>query len=224
MQEINAWLKSEQDFNEGVCLYQKYGANTFFIKILLSDGPTQYNIDKLGAELESLAPALPAIIDIPKKKINTNPTENKQAGQTHTPPLSLADQQPASDNGLERYLGLKELLKTTYRQIERNMAELDLNTKESLLHLTAKNILSLHQKTRDIYKLLDHYDEHGKFPVVKNIEVVRTPAEEIQLLRQSTSKAKTRLKSKTCRDRTETENLIEANNRRIIELGGKVKS
>ena len=94
--------------------------------------------------------------------------------------------------------------------------------------MTAKQVLSLHGKLQDCWKLIDYYDEHGSFPLVKpTVEDVRaelTPADEIQLLRQSTSKAKTRLKNPNCRDVDATKELIKRNNERIIQLGGKVKS
>jgi hypothetical protein len=65
MQEINAWLHSNQDFEAGKALYFEYGKNSFY-KTILSKGPTPYSIDKLEVWLKALAPALPAIIEHPK--------------------------------------------------------------------------------------------------------------------------------------------------------------
>ncbi|MNY39259.1 hypothetical protein D3C86_1739350 [compost metagenome] len=53
-------------------------------------------------------------------------------------------------------------------------------------------------------------------------EIIRTPEEEIQLLRVSNSKAKTRLKSGRCKNIARTEELIKSNNSKIAELLNKV--
>jgi hypothetical protein len=236
MQEVNAWLRSGKDFEVGKSLYVKYGTNSFFKSLLNTQGATPYNVKKLGAELKTLAPAPPAIVNqikTSKPLVDTKTGKSvikdtiivtDQPSPTENEPLPSSEPlAPKSPDDFAKYLELKELLKSTYRQLERNMAELDISTKETYLHLCAKNILSLDDKIKTIWKFIDYFDEHGSFPGTKP-EVVRTPAEEMQLLRQSTSKAKTRLKSPTCRDVEATKQLIIDNNKRIFELGGKVKS
>jgi hypothetical protein len=216
MQEINAWLQSNQDFNTGAALYVKYGTNKFF-KTILEKGPTPYSVIKLEAELIRLAPATPAIIDAPQPIIEADqPVPKKEQA------LPVEDQQKRSKD-FAMYLLIKEGQKTLYRQLERNMIELDLGKGERLLHLTAKQILSIHSKITDNYKLIDLFDVEGKFPDPKQ-PIEYTPKEEIQKLRVSNSKANMRLKNPDCRDPEETKKLIERNNARIIELGGKVKA
>lgn len=214
MQDITAWLTGGEDFEQGKALYLQYGTNNFFKSLLLS-GPTPYNINKLRAELESFTPATPALPDKPQPPIESD----QQA-----PPITEG---PAPVKGdpkeFEKYLELQQLIKLTYRQLERNMIELDLTSKESVLRLIAMNIIALYEKKQRIFGLLDHYDEHGTFPLVGKVDVVRSPAAEIQLLRVSNSTAKRRLQG-NCRDRAATQQLIQKNNQRIIELGGKVKS
>jgi hypothetical protein len=214
MQEINAWLHNGQEFTQGVKLYTEHGKNSFFKKLLLA-GPTPYTIEKLEAELRSLAPAPPAIQDKPKQFFDSN---QPPVGKTEA---DLVDQESSSED-FTRYLQLKEHQKTLYRQLERNMIELDLSENERIRHMTAKNILGLNSKIQDIYKLIDLFDEKGKFPTEKE-QVTRTAADEIQLLRVSNWKANQRLQSKKCRDVLQTKKLIEDNNKRIIELGGTVK-
>jgi hypothetical protein len=216
MQEINAWLQSNQDFNAGAALYVKYGTNSF-LKGLLEKGPTPYSIRKLEAELINLAPAEPAIIDTPQPTIEADQPVPK-AEQAFN-----ADDQKKRSKDFALYLLIKEDQKNLYRQLERNMIELDLGKGERLLHLTAKQILSIHSKITDNYKLIDLFDVEGKFPDPK-LPIEYTPKEEIQKLRVSNSKAHTRLKNPDCRDPEETRKLIEKNNARIIELGGKVKA
>ena len=218
MQEINAWLRSGKDFETGKALYIKYGKNSLFKSLLNTQGATPYNIKKLGADLKDLAPAPPAIsTEAPPISIvaTVPPPANLQEGEKAEAP------QP-SVKLMERYLGLKELLKQKYRQLERNMAVLDFSDDPNFLHLTAKQILSLNNQIGDIHDLIDYFDEHGTFPFVEvTEEIIRTPAQELQLLWQSNSKAKRRINSGKCRDIKKTQELIEINNKRISELLGK---
>lgn len=213
MQEIHAWLHNGRDFESGADLYRKYGSNSF-LKLLLSDGPTPFNEEQLLAELEALASAHPAAVD-QESAVSSNITEKPKKADSDQPIKSNPDDH-------SRYLNLKEAQKNLYRQLDRNMMELDRGTKQSFLHLTSNNILSLHAKVMDIWRLLDYYDAKGKFPDLKP-EIIRTSEEEIQALRVSISKANSRLKSSGCRDRAQTEQLIITNKKRILELGGKVK-
>jgi hypothetical protein len=217
MQEINAWLTSCQEFKSGAALYQKYGKNSFLKKLLL-DGPTPYTSERLVAELTAMAPAAPATIDAPPTKIRLPKAPDKRP----EPSIDQGAAPISNPADLERYLQLKEYQKTLYRQMERNMTELDLSSKESFLHMTAKNIMAIHSKIRDIYKLTDYFDAKGTFPDGK-VPVIKIAADEIQALRVSTSRAKTRLRSPGCRNVEQTKQLIEDNNKRIIELGGTVK-
>jgi hypothetical protein len=225
MQEINAWLRSGKDFETGKVLYIKYGKNSFFKSLLNTQGATPYNIKKLGADLKDLAPAPPATTtDAPPIPIvaTVPPPANVHEGENTEAPA------PSNTSEYPKYLQVKQQIQTFYRQIERNRTELDLQTNPRVLHLTAKQVLSLHGKLTDCWKLIDYYDEHGCFPLVKptveEVRAKRDSTEEIQMLRQSTSKAKTRLKNPNCRDVEATKELIKRNNDRIIQLGGKVKS
>ncbi len=223
MQEINAWLQSGKDFETGKALYIEYGNNSIFKSLLNNQGATPYNIKKLGAELKKLAPAPPAITkatSIIPIVATVPPPANVQEAEIAETPTNNTSEYP-------KYLQLKDYIQKLYRQIERNRTELDLGTNPAFLHQTAKQILSLHGKLQDAWKMVDYYDEYGCFPVIKaSVEEVRakkSPAEEIQLLRQSTSKAKTRLENPNCRDVEATKALIQKNIQRIKELGGTVK-
>lgn len=212
MHEINVWLNLNSDFYIGVDLYEKYGSNSFLKKLLRSGGATPYNILKLETELKRLSPALEVKPDVLKPLPN-----REKLADIPTQPDTIKSH---PENHV-KYLQLVEYKKNLYRQLERNMMELDVSEKEIILHMTAKTILALHNKIQDIYKLLDFFDEKGQFPAKKEV-ISRSPPEEIQLLRVSTSKAKQRLESGKCRDVQQTKTLIEQNNKRILELGGKV--
>lgn len=217
MQEINAWLQNGRDFNTGAELYNKYGDNSFLKKLLLSE-PTPYTKEKLEAELEALASAQPAIqTDIEFTKIEYEAPV--QPDQVEPEKVTVDPKQHA------RYLSLLELKKNTYRQLENNMVAMRMSSDQSFLHVTAKQILALHSKISEIYRLIDYYDQNGSFPLIKIQEaVVRTPAEEIQLLRVRISRAKGRLKAPNCRDEQKTLKLIEANRNRIAVLMEMLKA
>ncbi|RQO65083.1 hypothetical protein DBR40_24745 [Pedobacter sp. KBW01] len=218
MQEINAWLQNGLDYKTGAALYIKYGNNTFLKRLLEAD-PTPYTTEKLEAELRKMAPELNVIADKPKLEIK----QHAPAPSEQVEPVKTPDQCKSNTEDLKRYLQIKEDQKTLYRQLERNMTELDMSKNEPFLLLTAKNILSLHGKIRDRYKLIDYFDLNGEFPDLK-AKIQRTPAEEIQLLRVSIYKAKIRLQSPGCRDIEQTKKLITESQNRIIALGGKIKS
>jgi hypothetical protein len=207
MQEINAWLQGGQIFTDGVQLYDRYGKSNF-LKTLFANGPTPYNIEKLAAELIALAPTPPAIVEvkseIEKPKDKVEEVEN------------IVKKQVSNPENHKIYLAFLEQQKTLYRQLERNMVELDLQKSESILFATAKQILHLHKKITGNYFLIDYFDEHGYFPHQEVKAALKTDA--MQLLQQSISKAKRRLKSGKCRDAQQTNDLIAEQTKKLMEL------
>jgi len=117
MQDINAWLQGNQDYNTGLALYSKYGQSEF-LKNLFANGPTPFNKSKLAAELLKLAPTPPAneIAVIPN-------TELLELSESKTE-FSESDLKQKAENH-KIYLAFQEDNKTKYRQLERNMAMLD---------------------------------------------------------------------------------------------------
>lgn len=208
MQDINAWLKSDRNFKIGSELYAKYGANSFLKKLLLSD-PTPYIIQKLEAELLTIASAQPAHTDRPQPTI-----------EIPSPPQKTNEALPTIDQkSMERYLWLKSDLKLKYSQLQRNMVALDLLKDEKALLQTSNSILILQDKITNIYDLIDFYDEHSRFPDQENKEVnIKTPQQELQSLYQSRCRAIDRIKSGKCRNLKKTTALLEEINKRIDEL------
>jgi hypothetical protein len=210
MQDILAWLKSERDFTKGVELYKKFGTNNFF-KTLLTAGPTPYNLKKLVAELEVLAPATPAI---PQKQVANIKIQEPKAAP-------IADK----SKDIEKYLQLKQTLSRKYDQLKRNMAQLDYEKKQDVLHLTAKQILSLDSQIKEIWMQLDFYDENGTFPVLepKPEPPKRSTSQSIQLLHQTISKAKARYASGKCRNPEKTLELIKTSQTQLDEMKKELK-
>jgi hypothetical protein len=213
MQEINAWLLSEQDFFKGVALYIEHGSNTFFKDLLKSAGPTLYNIQKLCAELTKLAPTSPAITE--------DPTETTQLTTQHVAQPKSESQLPKPTNGHDhsRYLKLLTRRDEIVRQLDRNMAALDFSTDKNALHQTAKQILRLHQTKQELWAMIDHYQQHGSF---EPVEFKEPPSREkkMQLIYQSICKARKRLADPNYDDRKKTQLLIDSKLKELEELKG----
>ncbi|WP_285055146.1 hypothetical protein [Pedobacter ginsengisoli] len=215
MQEINAWLNSDRDFNAGSALYGKYGTNSFFKKILHEQGATQYNVKKLAAELIDLAPAQPAPVsfDAPNISIDEALPDHQITGDQETP-VNIAN-----PKDMQRYLSLKATLKQHYNHFQRNMVLLDVSTDQRILLKTAASLSTLQDKITGIYDLLDFFDEHNHFPIVsKTVETVKTPKQELDALYTSNWKAEKRLENPHCRDKEKTKLLITTNLQRIAQL------
>ncbi|MCX2473564.1 hypothetical protein OQZ33_04385 [Pedobacter sp. MC2016-05] len=212
MQDFNAWLQSGQNYDVGLALYAKHGQSDF-LKKLFADGPTPFNKSKLVAELSKLAPtppAIPEILKIPVTELSESKAEQSELAEFE------AKKQNAENH--KYYLAFQEDNKTLYRQIERNMFMLDASIEQPILLTTAKNILHLHKKIKDNYRMIDHFDEVGYFPFQKT-KVLLT--DEAQLIYQSLSKARKRLASGICKDAVKTKKLIESKLARLAEINGK---
>ena len=195
MQDINAWLSSDRNYDIGYQLYNKYGKSTF-LKDLLSAGPSIFNIQKLEAELIALAPAPPAIL----------PFENV-----------VNEVQPKADLAAhKKYLEIKSNQRLKYRQIDYNKAILFLTDDQEILHQTAKQILKLDDEIREMWMIIDHYDSTGTFPWEKQKSEPTTP--EVKRLMSQVSRAKNRLKSPSCRNAEETQKLIDDKLKRIEQI------
>ncbi|KAA8483756.1 hypothetical protein BDE36_1780 [Arcticibacter tournemirensis] len=214
MQEINAWLLNDHDFYKGAELYEKYGANSFFKKLLTSAGPTPYNVSKLRAELEKLAPASPATEEIKPTEAVTLPVTTQQPATAETAEKAAPNQKDHA-----RYLFLLQRRNDIVMQLDRNMAILDLSNDKNVLFQTAKQVLRLHQQKEEIWSLIDYYQEHGTFEIIPEPEKP-SREKEMQQIYVSLSKARKRLADPEYKDRAKTEKLIADKLRRLEELKG----
>lgn len=206
MQEIKAWLNSNQDFDIGAKLYQQFGTNAFF-KNLLKAGKTPFNLQQLPKKLAELLPE-----EIPAQK----PEKPKPAAkEKELPTPNLSDH--------VKKLELDDYVKKLYKQLNLNRAILIQSDKESILFATAKQIKKIRKEISKTWTFIDFYNENGFLPDAAKDQKKHSPEEKIQLLRQSISKAKARLKKPNCKNREATEKLIEENIKQILALGGSVK-
>jgi len=208
MQEINAWLQSNQNYEAGLLLYSTYGKSRF-LKDLFTSGPTPYNIEKLETELKNLAPTSPAIIEVETQTTHLSDAIDKIYTQTFKSKSAEIEDQV-------KLLALKSERDNKYRQLERNMNVLDLSADKSVLHATAKQILLLHDQITDLWRQIDYFNDKGHFLFEKAKLPPKT--DKIQLLHQSISRAKTRLKNVKCRNPKQTEKLIADKITQLLEL------
>lgn len=193
MQEIRAWLENK-DYAEGVALYEKHGTNDF-LKGLFAGTPTEYTRIKLHEELTRL--------------IADSPAPKETAVQLAASPIPML-----ADNPL--YLKLCRERDQTYRQIDRNMYQLDACRSKSTRHHIAKQILRLQRRKQRILAELDYIDEHGRPMPVTPEKEVKTP--EMQRLYVQICKAEKRLQKTVLRNRAKTERLLTVKRARLEEL------
>ena len=195
MEKIKQWFNSNMDYADGVALYLQFGNNAF-LKQRFQVNSDSYNRKKLNEELEKLA-----------------------GGKTHINPKEEAP--PPQKNNLavdsQKYLALKKNRDEAVKQIERNMAVLDLSTSKKILFETAKQLLKLHQRKTELWAQINFFDQYGHFePLPAKKEIPKE--KEIQLLYQSISKANKRLANPAYKNRTKTQELREKQLARLNEL------
>jgi hypothetical protein len=205
MSDVLNWIASDQNYNDGVSLYVKLGASDFYKKLFTS-GLTPYNKTKLLDEMQKLCPAGD------QKSAKAKPLENI------TIPTPQPEQVNAKD--YERYLRIKQAIADLYLQANRAKFTLNSIKNRHILLQTALLLKKIKRGIMDYYKLIDHYDEVGRFPSLEadDIDHIKDPAKKVQLLRQSNAKAKARLADKDCKTRVKTEKLLKFNEQLIAKL------
>ena len=198
MQTIENWLKSNRIYTEGVNLYLIHGKNEF-LKKRFQAICDDYSKKKLAEELQQLL---------------TESTREARPQDTAKVPLQTNIIQEADQ---AHYLGLLRKRDDIVKQIERNMAVLDLSTDRNVLHQTAKQILKLHQKKCETWEKIDFYQTHGHFQLEPKKAII--PKEKkIQQLYQAISKAKKRLADPKCKNQTKTQQLLHRHEARLQKL------
>jgi hypothetical protein len=203
MSLVQDWLDGDRDFAAGVKLYAEHGGKAFYLTMFDKAGPTDYNRAKLLAELTKLAGSEPAPAPILKKPV------------TKPPPSLKPTPDKAADN--RKYLDLVRRKKDLYTQLNMLMMEKQFLPAGEKLRVCAFDIIKTHQAIVENWALLDHYQEHQSFPS-KPAKPMRDDKTEAQYLRQAISRAKSRLKSPNCRDRTATALLLKQKENELAEL------
>lgn len=196
--DVAEWLKNG-DYEQGVQLYKLHGKNTF-LKEKFAAGINDYNSAKLREELQKLAPSAP------ETAIETKGTPNQG-----TPATSPIPPKNAQENAV-RYAKLTKQKQKLYQEQNMLMADRHHLQEGEQLRVCAVRILTISQQLTEVWAQIDYYQEHQCFPddlpPVQPTPAIE-PKKKMQLLRQSISKAKSRLKKPTCRDSEQTQKLID---------------
>jgi hypothetical protein len=206
MQTIAAWLKNGT-YEVGVQLYQKHGTNSY-LKQRFALGPNDYNKNKLREELQKLLQVTPDPLPVP--------TEKSKKVATNVPTSQPVIINKAQDT--KTYHALIKKRDHTYLELNQLMEQKHYLPEGNELRLCCLSIISKHQTLTEIWAKLDYYEEHERFPDQMPERVKRSPKQELQYLRQTISKANTRLAKPNCRDKEKTEKLITDSKSRLAEL------
>ena len=236
MQEIREWLQNPV-YEVGVRLYQQYGSNSF-LKQKFAAGIGDYNVKKLRDEMERISDVGSASgrtswsIRQSADKFSDLETKSKgfveQKAESLKPKAAIEPkaETPSSDKveaDRGKYLGICKTRDRLYRELDALMSERHHLPEGEKLLKCAERIVLTNQQITECWEKIDFWTENGYLPdepVKPNID----PKKEIQLLRQAISKANSRLKNPTCREREQTQKLIETSKARIAELKAKINA
>jgi hypothetical protein len=200
MQHIADWLKTGT-YEQGVQLYEQHGSNSF-LKTKFKAGANDYNVAKLREELGKMAESC----------------ELKVEGNGPAPVEPIAE--PPNADSAKKYLQLCKKRDRLYLELNVLMEQKHHLPDGDELKQCAFAILTWYQKIRETWVAIDYYNAHGTFPAEEVIPDKKdiAPKKEMQLLRQTISKAVKRLESPTCRDRAKTETLLAISRNNLARL------
>ncbi|GAA4327454.1 hypothetical protein GCM10023149_30850 [Mucilaginibacter gynuensis] len=208
MQTVAAWLQNGT-YEQGVLLYEQHGSNSF-LKQKFATGPNDYNVAKLREELLKI-----------RGEDSGSGGEREQTAflqKPETPNPATPPATPTPENA-KRYLQITKQRNKLYLELNMLMEQKHYLPDGEELRLCAAGILTKHQKITELWALIDYYQEHQCFPD-DEVEAKPKPPlkKEMQLLRQTISKAKKRLESPTCRDKVQTESLLAISRNKLAQL------
>jgi len=190
MLEIDLWLNSSRDYDAGVALFTKHGKGTY-LKAMLAAGPTYYNKIKLTEELIKISKAgtqeqAPKPVAEPKKAhpkslfrpdMDTLPTEVQQVYKEAT---HLFKENARVHSGLMEHVRLA-LSKPTESEANDYLASVGAG-------VTVNEILDRDDELSELYKKINHYEQHGSLPEIKPLELLGlTPLEMVREIRNKRS-------------------------------------
>jgi len=206
MSAISQWLNGNRDFATGVKLYTENGGSLFYRRIFANAGPTDFNKNKLLAELEKMSASLPNQV-----------SEKKQQPVKVSPSLQPTPDKKADNR---KYLDLLKKKGNLYTQLNILIVEKRHLPAGTKLKQCAFDIITTHQQLTECWAMLDYFQEHQSFPAEKAKPEVDDKTRR-QQLHVSISRAKTRLKNPNCRDRSKTELLLKTLEAERDELKAK---
>ncbi|HMT28020.1 MAG TPA: hypothetical protein PKD91_01950 [Bacteroidia bacterium] len=153
--QIESWLNRDDDYNEGLSLYLRFGTNEF-LKNLFAGGETTYNRNRLRKELLQLS-------DIASDANNIAPEANKLTQNIN----SITDEEysrlPTAG------IVLQKQWKEWYKEMNALRHQLPNPMTEQVRHEMALKIIDLDHKVREAWDKLDYWRKYGELPAEVNI-------------------------------------------------------
>ena len=201
MQQVSAWLKNGS-YEQGVALYLSLGTNSF-LKKRFAACVDDFNKTKLREELERIL----GESGDEGAGSGTNITAPATGHPAPTPTTSLSAPKASSQENAIRYAQLNKRKTKLYSELNVLINERHHLPEGEDLRLCAVRILTINRQIGETFALIDYYQEHQCFPDEAPPKPILDPKKQMQLLRQTISKAKTRLDSGACRNMLQTTQL-----------------
>ena len=166
LEEINSWIASDHDFNEGLALYQKYGRSKSLLRVINGSGPSPKNLNTLIYELSRSA-GIPETGKTPNIMLNRNTTDSSDkkhpvVDKPAIPGRGATADFPRRENTAEidQLIQEKTMLLKEWDSLHATLELVDKQT----CRINALRILDIGDILDDMYNRLDHYNKHAVLP------------------------------------------------------------
>lgn len=154
MNEIQSWLTSDRNYQQGVELYNRFG-NSSSLKRVLANGATSRNIETLVYELQKLVKAVPATSHAPKT-IVLKATVIKNPETKFEPVSSI-------QRNNQQVMHLIEAKNRLFKEYVATFHTIELLPEDQRREAALK-CLSLMEEVQKLWDKIDYFDAHGMLP------------------------------------------------------------
>ena len=170
IEEIKAWLSSDQDYQCGLALYLKHGRSKSLMRVLSISGETSKSKSTLIYELERI------LVNATSEKIVKTAKNIDRIAPVSTVTLPVNTIPPESAGGassgvirrqntpeIDQLIQQKIMLLKEWDSLHATLELVD----QPIRLLNALRILEIGDILDDMYNRLDHYNKHGVLPPAK---------------------------------------------------------
>ena len=179
IEEINSWLNSNQDYYQGVSIYNQYGNSPNQKRMFQNGGPTRRNNELLLYELKKLAKSSPIVQQI------IRPSIKSEIKPVIIPKVEFTGTRVVTTDAAE----LKNQIIIKLKDRDQKHSVLELLPTDEIRRQYAFQILDLSDEIGEMYERLQHFEKHGVLPEKKK-SVNKYPVNEMDtgklLLRRGT--------------------------------------
>lgn len=169
--KINLWLKGERNFHEGISLLDEFDGSPSLLNLLRS-GENDFTRSKLATALKEIFEEL-AVADVPavhKSKPIPEPNEFARLSESKMPWIDVSK----LPQDLQKLWIYKNDLTREQGHLHAQLELLPIK-KERMAH--ALRILDIEEERAEIWKKLNHFQQHGPDPEEKQITILDLIAE-----------------------------------------------